>query len=349
MTEVVIIGAGPAGLASAACLSRRGIPYTLLEQGPAAAAGLRRVDPQMTLFSPARLSRLPGMKLDAGYPTFLQFVAALDRYREEQKIELQTGAEVIGVERRSGEFVVSYRDGQGQRHERRGTHVISATGIVSAPRLPEDFDAAATSLRWLHSLDVRAEDVAGARRLLVVGGGASAADVLATWLRVRRPDDWAWISLRSPLRALPHRVLGVDLHYLTWLPEHLPAHPIGPRILTRDGMLGLTVPRAIKAGVIEQVPGVDRYQPAAIRTTDGRVLEPDLLVLATGFRATTPHLGELVEHDPGGWPKLRRCESLRTRRLYLVGARFGRTLASPYLRGIARDARHVAGQIARDR
>ncbi len=169
MTEVVITGAGPAGLASAACLARRGLRYTLLERGAAPAAGLRRVDPEMTLFSPARLSRLPGMHLDPGYPSVGQFVAALDCYRAEQKIELTTDAEVTAVEAHTGAFAVAYRDVRGQTRDLRASHVISATGIVSAPRLPADFDPAASSLRWLHSRDVRAEHVAASRRLLVVG------------------------------------------------------------------------------------------------------------------------------------------------------------------------------------
>ena len=82
-TRVVIIGAGPAGLAAAACLKRRGVASTLLERGPQAAAALRKVDPDMALFSPARLSRLPGMELVGAtpYPTFRELAAALDRYR----------------------------------------------------------------------------------------------------------------------------------------------------------------------------------------------------------------------------------------------------------------------------
>ena len=42
--HVVIIGAGPAGLAAAVSLSKRGISCALLERGGTAAAGLRRVD-----------------------------------------------------------------------------------------------------------------------------------------------------------------------------------------------------------------------------------------------------------------------------------------------------------------
>jgi putative flavoprotein involved in K+ transport len=352
MTHVVIIGAGPAGLASAACLARRGIGYTLLERGDAPAAGLRRVDPAMRLFSPARLSRLPGMDtawLGATYPTFGQFVAALDRYRETFALDVTTHTEVTAIEREPVGFAVSCATALGKTVVR-GTHVINATGIVSAPRLPEDLPPnSGGPMRVMHSLDVRAADVAAARQLLVVGGGASAADVLANWLRVRQPDDRAWISLRSPLKAVPSHLFGLDLHYVTWLPEHLPARPLGPRLVSSDTMFGLTVPRAIRAGVIQRVGGVARYQPDQVAIMGGETLQPDLLVLATGFRPVTAHLGALADVDAGGWPIAHRCRSPREPRLAFVGARFARTFASPYIRGIARDAAYIARRIAGDR
>jgi hypothetical protein len=120
-------------------------------------------------------------------------------------------------------------------------------------------------------------------------------------------------------------------------------------------MFGRAVPKAIRAGKIERVPAVAAYEAGAVRLESAeaggapRALEPDLLVFATGFVHKTGHLGDLVERDRDGWPRARRCESTRTPRLYLLGTRFVRTLASPYIRGIARDAAFVARRIARGR
>lgn len=342
MTRVVIIGAGPAGLAAAACLSRRGVACTLLERGPVAAAALRKVDPDMALFSPARLSRLPGMELISAtrYPTFRELTAALDRYREQHALDIVPGCDVRAVERTASGFVVRAVSG-----EHVGSHVISATGLIASPRLPGELDVASSRLRWMHSLDVRREHVASARRLLVVGAGASAAEVLANWLAVRQSDDRAWIAVRSKLRTMPRTLLGVDVHYLVWLPEHLPGRPFGPWLSPVDPILDDEVTRALRRAEILQV-SVARYLPASVELTSGEVIEPDLVVLATGFDYDTRHLGELVERDPAGWPILRRCESRRTPGLYVLGARYARTIASPYLRGIARDAAYVARRIA---
>lgn len=55
----------------------------------------------------------------------------------------------------------------------------------------------------------------------------------------------------------------------------------------------------------------------------------------------------LVDLDTDGRPLVRNCEGTRTRGLFLMGYRFGRTFASPYLRSIAREAEYIAGRIAR--
>ncbi|HEX2078747.1 MAG TPA: NAD(P)-binding domain-containing protein [Longimicrobium sp.] len=348
--HVAILGAGPAGLAAAACLRALGVGHTLVERGPEVAAALRLVDPEMALLSPTALSRLPGMRAAAGEPAYLTFrelVARLERYREEQGIEVQTGTEAVRVRREGAGFVVELRDAGGAARELRASHVVNATGIIGAPALPADFAPAAAELAWKHSLHVRDADLRTAHRLLLVGGGASAAEVLERWLEVRPPDSRAWISLRSRLMAVPHRVLGVDVHWLSWLPEQLPAWRLGPRAAALpEPMLGNAARRALRTGAASLAGPVERYAGALVHTARGGPLRPDLVVFATGFRYETRHLDGLLDRSADGRPRLRACESTRAPGLYLLGYRFGRTFASPYLRGIARDAVRVARRIA---
>jgi len=301
----------------AACLAERGVDHVVLERGATPLAALRRVDPDMRLLSPTRLSLLPGMRRRAGDPSHLPFgelIARFDEYRRERGLAVTCDAEVTSVERDGAGFRVRWRGG-----ELAADRVINATGIISQPHLPENFDPAATRLRWMHSLEVRRHHLEAARRLVVIGAGPSAAEVLEGWLAVRRPGDQAWLSVRGRLRAVPHSILGLDIHYWVWLPEHLPPRVLGGAPPER--MLGTAVPRAIRAGTITRVGGPRRYLADGLDAGEVR-LEPDLLVFATGFRYSTAHLDA-----PG---------------VELLGYRPGRTLASPYLRGIARDARHLA-------
>ena len=338
--QVVIIGSGPAGLAAAAGLARRGVAYTVLERGSTPVAGLRAVDPAMALFSPGRLSHLKGMARPASrYPTFGELIAALERFASEHRIDVRTDHAVASVARAGDGFVVRTADGK----DLAASHVINASGIVASPRLPAELDRDRVRLRWMHSRDVRRADVAASRRLLVVGCGASAAEVLEHWLAVRGAGDRAWIAARGKIRAMPQSLLGIDFHYWVWPLEHLPGRPFAP---AKDTMWGFAIPRPIRRGDIERVE-VASYGDTGVTLAAGRAIEPDLVVFATGFDHDTRHLGELVERDRAGWPIADRCQSRRAPRVYVLGARYGHTIASPYLRGIARDAELVATAIAR--
>ena len=114
-------------------------------------------------------------------------------------------------------------------------------------------------------------------------------------------------------------------------------------------MIGLTVRRAIKTRLITRTPAVQSYRGDTVTLSDGHRLQPDLVVFSTGFRYASEPLARLLDYDAEGRLVVRKCESTRTRGLYLLGFRFGRTLASPYLRRIARDAQYVAERIVSDR
>ncbi len=103
--------------------------------------------------------------------------------------------------------------------------------------------------------------------------------------------------------------------------------------------------RSLRDGAVTRVPAVTSYD---MTFADGTHLEPDLLVLATGYRYATEHLAGLVEVDNHGHPIVdRHSASTRAPNLYLLGLRFGRTVKSSALRGIVSDAEHVAARIAR--
>ena len=347
---VIIIGAGPAGLAAAETLAKRNVEYRILEKGSAVADALRRVDPEMRLLSPKGLSLMPDMEIAPDAPTYLPFrtlVHELENYQQQHKLNVTPDCMVTAVKKDSSGFIVCYKK-DGKEHEVHGSHVINATGIISQPRLPDNFHL--EPRHWRHSVDTRAQDLVSARQLLVVGGGASAAEVLETWLRVRRTDDRAWLSLRSRLCAVPHWILGIDVHYFAWLPEHFPTSLFGWRAgrLT-EPMTGRDVVKAIRGGVIKRVPQVTRYNGLLVEFAGGQQLEPDLIVFATGFSYAKGHLQEVVDLDPDGRPLVKNCESTRTKGIFLLGYRFGRTFASPYLRGIARDAEYIAQRIAQEK
>jgi cation diffusion facilitator CzcD-associated flavoprotein CzcO len=139
---VTIIGSGPAGLAAAQALAKRNIEYVILEKDSAVGCALRRADPEMKLLSPKGLSLMPDMHPEPNAPTYLPFrvlVHELERYQRQHNLKVKLDCTVLGIRKDGRGFAVSYQAGDGETHQLRGSHVINATGIISQPRLPDNF------------------------------------------------------------------------------------------------------------------------------------------------------------------------------------------------------------------
>jgi cation diffusion facilitator CzcD-associated flavoprotein CzcO len=340
---VAVIGAGPAGLAVAAALRDEGVEHVVFERGDTPLAALRTIDPEIQLLTPTRLSRLPGMPKHADDPPYLRFGALVGELDAWRSVPVATKTLVERVDAKpDGDGFVVHHGGRTLA----ATHVVNATGIIGHPHVPPDTPP---RTRWLHSVAVRSADLAASRKLLVVGAGMSAAEVVERWLELHRPGDQLWLSTSGRVRATPQAILGLDVHYwlapIEWLPGRLLGRRVAP---DRDLVIGRATSRALAAGTVARTAPVAQYDGDEVVLADSTRVAPDLVVFATGFRYAAPHLGELVDRDPDGYPLVdRHARSTRNPRLYLLGLRFGRSVASPYLRGIARDATHVAAHIGR--
>ncbi|MCP4445046.1 MAG: NAD(P)-binding domain-containing protein [Myxococcales bacterium] len=348
MYEVIVIGAGPAGIAAATQLGDRGIEVLVLEKGTRVLGALRQVNPRMKLLTPVCLSTLHGMRVETpsrDYLNFGELIAELEVFVRERAVQVQLQAEVTKVERSGQHFVVTLQGGQ----QLESRYLVDASGMIDTPHIPPIFERwlNAPTTRCVHSLDVRSEDLATARRLLVVGGSTSGFEVIEFWDKVRPHDAKAWMSTRGFPVAVPHRILGIDIHYLLYYPEKLPAHlPLVHRLFDNEKAIGLRALSTFAKGVVKVVPEVKRLDGDKAYLTDGRTLNPDLIVLATGFEHSAWHLGRTVKRDSKKRPLTSNCESTELPDLFVLGTKFSRNLASSFLRGIARDAQVVADRIA---
>ncbi|MGC5585481.1 flavin-containing monooxygenase [Ornithinimicrobium sp. W1665] len=371
--QVLVVGSGPAGLATAAELLRRGIPTTVLERGERpAAAWAGRYDGLR--FNTSRWwSALPGAPFPRSYgwfPTRDQYVDYLDAYAARHHVPVRTGVEVRRIDPTDDRDGWTLTTGEGAVNAR---HVVVATGIANRPVLPGWAHGSPFTGTVVHSAAYRNAGPYRDRRVLVVGAGSSgmeiahelavggAAEVL---LSVRTPPNLLLRSsgglptdlpvpvfFRLPvplvdgmLRRLQRLTVG-DLsgHGLPPSPEGsiaaLMARGAGTAIVDRGTVA------SIRDGSIRVVPAVSGLDTTGARFTDGRRADVDDVVLATGFSTA---LEEMVGHlDVLGVLGLPRVADGGEA---APGLRFVGYVYRPGLTGfVGRLARRAARELARER
>ena len=316
---ILIVGAGPSGLATAACLKQRGVEADLVDRHGVPGGAYRRIYEGVTLASPARYTALPGLAPTAGeYVTAPQYRTYLDEYAAHHDLQVRQ-ATVRKLQRQADGWRARF-DGD----ERRYDAVVAATGMFDFPRRPRLDGHAA--LPVVHSAEWRGPAALPGPRVLIVGGATSAIEIAEECARAGlRPT----VSVRGRLKIAPQRLLGRDLHDyivgpLKWLPRALARAYCAGRQSLPGTDLGF---REFEGrGAITQRGAVTRVDGRSVRFADGAAQDFDALVAATGYRFERPYLASEAK-APG---------------FYLVGAPCAYSLASEFLYGIAHDAEKVA-------
>src|SRR5947209_17676195 len=125
--EVLVIGGGPAGLATAACLGRKGVPARVIEQGPEVGHSWAQYYDRLHLHTGKALSNLPFQPMPRDYPRYLpraQVVEYLREYTQAQGITVSTDERVRSVTRDAAGWRV-----ETERQVRRAPAVVVATGF----------------------------------------------------------------------------------------------------------------------------------------------------------------------------------------------------------------------------
>jgi putative flavoprotein involved in K+ transport len=339
--DVVVVGGGQAGLAVGYYLRRTGLAFVILDaQSGPGGAWLHGWD-SLRLFSPARFSSLPGSIMDGGpdyYPTREEAIEYLRRYEERYELPIERPVRVQAIRRGDGHLRV-----ETDRGAWAAAAVVSATGSWEAPYVPryegqEEFRGV-----QLHSAQYRSPAAFTGRRVVVVGGGNSGAQILA---EVSRVADVTWVTLEEP-RFLPDQVDGRYL--FDQATERYRAHregrPVGPPLGLGDIVMVAPVREARDRGTLRSERPFVRFTRDGVVWPDGRAERIDVVIWCTGFRPALQHLRPLGVVESDGRVLLTGNRAVREPRLWLVGYGEWTGFASATLIGVGRGARAVAGEI----
>lgn len=350
--DVLVIGAGQAGLAVAYYLRRSGLSYLLVdaEEGPGGA--WRHGWRSLRLFSPAQWSSLPGWLMPRGadeYPTREEVLAYLAAYEARYAVPVERPVRVHAVRRPAGTGDAPDAGGRGpllvesDRGAWRARAVVSATGTWAQPVVPALPGQERFAGTLLHSGAYASPEPFAGRRVVVVGGGNSGAQLVAELSAVAHVT---WATLAPPT-FLPEHVDGRYLfEQATRRWEALRAgQPVEPPRSLGDVVQVPAVRDALARGVLRAVPMFVRFTPTGVVWPDGRETPEDAVIWATGFRPALDHLRPLGVVGPDGRVQLRGTHSLAEPRLWLVGYGDWTGFASATLIGVGRTARATVAEI----
>jgi cation diffusion facilitator CzcD-associated flavoprotein CzcO len=325
--DVVVIGAGQAGLSSAYSLLhfgfRREAGFVVLDTDSAPGGAWQHRSPSLSLAEIHGIFDLPGMRFEPGTtdqarPASQVVPEYFAEYERRFELPVHRPVRVRGVSREGNRLLVTGVNGTGAEHEWAARAVINATGTWSRPHWPYYPGGSQFLGRQLHYADYRGPQEFAGRNVIVVGGGTSAAHVLSEIADVAAST--AWLTRRPPVFRDDEFTPEDGRAVVARVEERVRAG-LPPQSVVSVTGLGYTVVvrQALAKGALNRLPMFSRITPTGVAWDDGRHLDADVIVWCTGFRAALDHLAPLKLREPGGGIKMSGTHVLAEPRLHLVG------------------------------
>jgi len=329
-SKVIIVGAGPAGLAVAGCLAHQGFhDYIILDGAEQLGHSWRNHYDRLHLHTVKRLSHLPNMAFPEGYPTYAskdQVVSYLEAYAEKYNIRPVLSTKVNSIDKYDDQWKVKAGDDQYV-----APHIVIASGINRIPHMPSWPDESSYQGQILHSRDYKNPDSVKGKSVLIIGMGNTGAELA---LDLANANKEVYLSVRSPISLVPRDLNGKPVQETArtlakipfglgdWLGSQirkiyfgdvskygLQISKVHPTVQLRESgktpVIDLGTIDAIKNGSIKVVGDVEKYTETGMKTASDKMLDVDSILLATGYRAKVEEfMPSVVSHlNQHGIPK----------------------------------------------
>jgi cation diffusion facilitator CzcD-associated flavoprotein CzcO len=310
--DVVVIGAGQAGLSSAYFLRRSGMDFAVLDANPAPGGAWQHRWPTLRMATVHGIFDLPGMKFAPPSPDE-QAATAVPAYFAafERKFELDVHRPVtVSAVRPGDRLLVETSAGDWSARA-----VINATGTWTRPFWPHYPGRFAG--RQLHTADYRGPAELAGKRVLVVGGGTSAVQLQ---LELAEVAETFWVTRRPPVFRTEPFTHEYGRQIIAHVDERVRAG-LPPESVVRATELVLTpeIAAARQRGLLARRPMFDHLVPTGVAWRDGTTLDVDVILWCTGWRAALDHLTPLGLRGPGGGIVMDGTRVVAEPRLHLVG------------------------------
>jgi putative flavoprotein involved in K+ transport len=341
--EVVVVGAGQAGLTMGSFLKQQGRHFLIVEADSIASAWRERWE-SLTLFTPRRYSGLPGIPFPGdpdGYPIRDEVIAYLEEYAERFELPVQEHAPVRRLTNEGGRFVLEI-DGKTITADQ----VVVATGPFQTPYVPEVADRLSPGVFQTHATGYRHPADIPEGTVVVVGGGNTGFQIAKELSSTHR----VVLAVGSRQKPLPQRLLGRDLFW--WLTKSRLLNTtiesrLGRRLSTRDTLIGSSPRELRRRFAVELKPRVVDARERTVRFEDGGELEVDAVLWATGYRPNYSWIHLPVLDEKGRLRHRRGVTDVGG--LYFLGLTWQHTRGSALIGWVKDDAEFIADEIAKRR
>ncbi len=280
--DVVVIGAGQAGLAVGQQLAARGTDFVILEASTQVGSSWRTRWDSLRLFTPAQYDSLPGMPFPAAadtHPTKDDVADYLAEYAAHFDLPVRLATPVEHVRREGdGGYLVTTATGA-----LRARQVVVATGAFHRPWVPAAAREPAPRVTQLHSARYRNPGQLAGTRVLVVGAGNSGLQIA----HELSGSHTVSVAVGSRALELPQRVAGRDLFswltmigFFSWPAESRLAR----RLRSRGDLVIGTRTSTLRRTGIDLRPRLVGFTGDRAHFADGTSETVDAVVWATGFR-----------------------------------------------------------------